>query len=104
MRVATLQLVADGGANVVEIKAPFFLSHLGVEHHLEQQVAKFTAQVVKIFASDGIEYFVGFFQRVGGDGAERLLFIPRAAVFRVTQALHNTEQSVDLSHAVSLQK
>ncbi len=48
MRVATLQLVADGGADIVKVKASLFLRHLRIEHH-EQQIAQLTAQIVKIF-------------------------------------------------------
>lgn len=33
MRVATLQLVADGGADIVKVKASLFLRHLRIEHH-----------------------------------------------------------------------
>ena len=40
MRVATLQLVADGGADIVKVKASLFLRHLRIEHHLEQQIAQ----------------------------------------------------------------
>jgi uncharacterized protein YabN with tetrapyrrole methylase and pyrophosphatase domain len=38
MRMTTFQFVADGGADIVEIKTPFFLRHLRIEHHLETQI------------------------------------------------------------------
>ena len=63
MRVTALKLVADSGADIIKVKAPFFLRHLGVEHHLEQQVAEFTTQVVKILARNGVQHLVGLFKR-----------------------------------------
>ncbi len=98
VRVAAFQLIADGGTDIVEIKAPFFLGHLRVKHHLEQQVTQFAAQIVKIFPGDSVQHFVGLFQGVGGDSGESLLFVPRTAGFRVAQALHNAEQAVNLIH------
>ncbi|MNS52629.1 hypothetical protein D3C71_1295580 [compost metagenome] len=98
MRMATLQFVANGSANIIEIKAPLFLRHLRIKDHLEQQIAQFTAQIVKIFARDGVQYFVGLFEGVRCDGGEGLLFVPRTAVFRVTQTFHDAKQAVELSH------
>lgn len=70
MRVATLQLVADGGADIVKVKASLFLRHLRIEHHLEQQIAQLTAQIVKIFPLDSIEDLVGLLKGVRGDGGK----------------------------------
>ena len=98
MGMATLQLIADGSADIVKVKAFLFLRHLRIEHHLEQQIAQLTAQVVKIFPLDSIEDLVGLLKGVRGDSGKGLLLIPRAAVFRVAQALHNAEQAVDLGH------
>ena len=103
MRVATLQLVADGGADIVKVKASLFLRHLRIEHHLEQQIAQFTAQIVKIFPLDSIEDLVGLLKGVRGDSGKGLLFIPWAAVFRVAQAAHDAEQAVNLSHVTILE-
>lgn len=96
MRMAALQLVADGSADIIKIEAAFFLRHLRVKHHLEQQVAQFAAQIVKILTRNRIQYFIGFFQRIRRDAGEGLLFIPRTAVFRVAQALHEGEKTVNL--------
>lgn len=68
------------------------------KHHLEQQIAQFTAKIVKIFTGDGVQHLVGFFKGVRRNGGKCLLFIPRAAVFRIAQALHDGEQTVDLIH------
>ena len=51
-------------------KAPCSSRHLGMEHHLQQQVAEFVAQVGQISALDRIRDLVGFLDRVGGDGRE----------------------------------
>ncbi|MNF19457.1 hypothetical protein D3C76_1884800 [compost metagenome] len=50
MRVATFEFVADGGTDIIKIKAPLFLRHLRIKHHLEKEITQFTAQIVKIFA------------------------------------------------------
>ena len=102
--MTTLKFVTDGRANIVKIETRFFLSHLRVKHHLEQQIAQLTAQIVKIFTRNSVQHFVGFFEGVGRDSGESLLFVPRAAVFRVTQAFHYAEQAVDLGHEEFLVK
>ncbi len=43
VRMAAFKLVADGRADVVKVKTPLLLRHLGVEHHLEQQIPQLTA-------------------------------------------------------------
>ena len=54
--------------------------HLGVEQHLQQQIAQFFGQVRKVAPLDGVEDLVGFLKRVFADGVEALLAVPRAAV------------------------
>ena len=55
------------------------LGHAGVEHDLQQQVAQLVPQVVEIAARDRVGDLVGFLDRVGRDGREVLLQVPRAA-------------------------
>ena len=67
-------------------KAPCFLRHAGVEHDLEQQVAEFVLEVAEVAAGDGVGDLVGFLERVGRDGREVLLQVPRAAGLRACAA------------------
>ncbi len=73
-----------------------FFSHARVEHDLEQQIAKFSAQFVHVVAIDRVGDLIGFFDRVRRDRAEILREIPIAAVRRVAQAGHDPEEAVDL--------
>ena len=98
VRVATLEFVTDGGTNIIEIKAPFFLGYLCVKHDLKQQIAQLTAQIVKILTGNRVKHFVGFFKGVRGERGESLFVIPRTAGFRVAQALHDAKQAVNLGH------
>ena len=98
VRMAAHQFFTDGGTNIIEIKAPFFLGYLRIKHHLEQQVSQLAAQIVKIFTGNRVEHFVGFFKGVGGKRGEGLFVIPRTAGFRVAQTLHDAKQAVNLVH------
>ena len=80
MRVAADHLVVDGAAATSsKAKAPCFLGHARMEDHLQQQVAQLLLQVGEVAALDGVGDLVGFLDRVGGDGGEGLLQVPRAA-------------------------
>ena len=70
------QLVRQPVEHVVDGEALLFRRHLGVEEHLQQQVAKLAGQLVPVARVDGLQHFVGFFQRVGLDGVEGLLAVP----------------------------
>lgn len=95
MRMAALQLVGDGVGDVVEGEQPLFLGHAGVEDGLEQQVAELGLQLVHIAALDGVGDLIGLLQRIGGDGGEGLLNVPRTAADRVAQPGHDADQAVD---------
>ena len=81
MRMPPDQLLGDRLHHVAEIERALLLGHAGVEHDLQQQVAQFVAQVVEIAALDRVGDLVGFLDRVGRDGREVLLQVPRAARF-----------------------
>ena len=92
MGVTPDQLLRDGLDHVAEIEGALFLRHAGVEHDLQQQVAQFLAQIRKIVARDGVGDLVGFFERVGRDGLEVLLEIPRTAGAGRAQRRHDLDQ------------
>jgi hypothetical protein len=65
-----------------------------VEHHLQQQVAEFLAEVVGVVLVDRVEQLIGLLDQVPGEGGVGLLQVPRAAA-RATQARlghHQVEQ------------
>ncbi|MNC32252.1 hypothetical protein D3C75_805970 [compost metagenome] len=82
------QFAGDAVDYADEFEAPFFASQLAVIHHLEQQIAQLTLQVIEVTALDRVGDFVGFLKGVRDDGGVRLLDVPRATVLRVAQAVH----------------
>ena len=91
--MASDQLRRDGLHHIAEVEGALLPRHLRVEHHLQQQVAEFVAQVDQVSALDRIRDLVGFLDRVGGDGSEGLLEIPRAAGTGRPERRHDFEQS-----------
>jgi len=79
VRMRRISFSVIGLHHVGEFEGALFLRHPGVEHDLEQEVAELVAQIVEIAAGDGVGHFVGLFQRIGRNGREILLQIPRAA-------------------------
>ena len=65
MRVAAYKLGGDGLDDVREIKGALLLCHSGVEHDLQQEVAKLILQPGQIVASDSVGDLIGFLKRVG---------------------------------------
>ena len=91
VRMTADHLVANGVGDVVESEGALLLRHPRVEHDLQQQVAEFVFQIVKIAALYGVGDFVGFFNGVRRYTGEGLLKIPRATVGRIAQARHDSE-------------
>ena len=88
VRMAIDQLFREPVENVINRKCPLLLGHLGIEKYLQQQIAEFSRKLVPVAIIDGFEHFISFFERVGLDGIEGLLAIPRATP-RSPQALHD---------------
>ena len=98
MRMAPEHLVANRADDVGKGEISGFAAHLGVEHDLEQQVAKFVDQPRHVAAIDGVQDFVSLFDRVRCDRRETLLEIPRATAFGVAQTRHDGDEAIDLTH------
>ena len=94
MGVAVDHLVRDGLGDIVKGEQSGLFSHLRVEDDLQQQIAKLLTQVHRILPLNRVSNFIGFFDGEGDDGFERLLDIPRAAVFCVAQLAHDVEDAV----------
>ena len=94
MRMPADHFARDRLDHVAERKRVLFLRHAGVEHHLQQEIAEFVAQIVEIAARDGVSDFIGFLDGVGRDGRKILLEVPRAAGAGRSQLRHDVEQAV----------
>jgi hypothetical protein len=57
----------------------FFLRHLRVEQHLQQQVAQLIAELREIALVNRLQYFVGFLDGERLDGIESLFAVPGAS-------------------------
>ena len=68
-----------------------------MEHDLEQKVAELVLEVEKIAARDRLGDLIGFLDRIGRDGREILLEVPRAARARRAQRGHDREQALDVA-------
>ena len=97
MRMAADQLRGDGLDHVAEIEGALLLRHAGVEDDLQQEVAELLAQVGEVAARDGVGDLVGLFERVGRDGREVLLEVPRAAGAGRAQRRHDLDQPGDVA-------
>jgi hypothetical protein len=96
--VTPLELVGDRGGDPIEVECAPLLSHAGVEHHLEEQIAELVAQIIHVIPGDGVGHLVGLLDGIGGDGLEVLLAIPRATPLRVPECVHDGDESVDRCH------
>src|SRR5438270_10639303 len=74
--MAADQLVRKPIENIVNREPILFAGHLGVEKHLQEQVAEFARKLVPIAVVNCLEYFVCFFERVWLDGIKGLLAVP----------------------------
>ncbi len=97
VRMAADQLARDALDDVAEIERAGLLGHPGMEHDLEQKVAELVLEVEKIAARDRVGDLIGFLDRVGRDGREILLEVPRAARARRAQRRHDREQALDVA-------
>ena len=93
--MAADQLLVDGVERIVDAEEILLGGHLRVEDGLQQKVAQFFGELVPVAAVDGVEHFVGLFERVGLDGVEGLLAVPRTAAGRA-QAGHDLDQFLKL--------
>ncbi|MCY1242164.1 hypothetical protein D9M72_551090 [compost metagenome] len=93
MRMAADHLARHRFDDVAKGKVAGFLRHPGMEHHLQQQIAEFVAEVVHVAALDGIGNLIGFLDRVGFDRLEGLDDVPGATGFRLPERGHDIEQA-----------
>ncbi len=94
MRMAVDEFGGEPVEHVVDGKRRLLLRHLGVEEHLQKQVAEFACEFRPVAIVDRLEDFVGFFERVGLDGIESLFAVPGTAA-RGAEALHDGDSALE---------
>ena len=91
MRVAADQLRRDSLGHVVDVERPVLPGHLGVEHHLEQEIAQLLAEQLRSAGVDGLEGLVRLLEQMAGQRPMGLLPVPGAAAWPA-QPVHDLEQ------------
>ena len=97
MRVAADHLFGDRLHHVAEGELALLLRHPGVVDHLQQKVAEFVAQVIQVATRDCVGNLIGLLDRVGSDGREILLDVPRTAGLGIAQGCHDLDQAGDVA-------
>ena len=95
VRMATHQLVIDGLCYRIEIELAVFTRHLGVEDDLQEEIAEFILEGVRIPRIQGIDRLIAFFNEIVTDGLMRLLAVPWATA-RSAEPRHDLEQTRDV--------
>src|SRR4029079_18031602 len=95
--MAPQKFLRDVKYDIAKVEGALLLSHARVIGDLQQQVAQFLAQVVKITARDGVRNFVGFLNGVGCDGRKILLQVPRTAGAGGAQRGHDFNEARDIA-------
>ncbi len=95
VRMAALELVRDRARHVAEVEVAALAGELGLEHHLQQEVAELEAQLARIAVVDGLDHLVGLLDDEGTERARRLLAVPGAAARR-SQPVHHVDQACQL--------
>ena len=104
VRVPRDQLVADAGRHVLEVETVVDLAgELGVEDHLEQQIAELLLEVrgsrtgpghrLSRQTLDGLDHLAGLLDQVGNEAAMGLLGVPRALL---AQGRHHRDEPLEL--------
>ncbi len=97
MGMAGDHLVGDRRHHVGEGEVARLVGHLGMEDHLQQQIAQFTPQPLHVAVRDRLGDLVLLLDGVGRDGGEILLDVPGAAADRRSQAAHDFQQAGDVA-------
>ena len=89
------QFFYQGVDDGVETEQCLFAAQLCVENNLEQNVAQFLCNMVKVPLLNRVSQLVALFQGRGHDAVEVLLQVPGTTVFRVAQPLHHPDKVGD---------
>ncbi len=79
VRMAADHLARHRFDDVAKCERAFLFRHACVIDDLQQEVAELVTKIGRVATLDRVPHLVGFFDRVGRDGRERLFEIPGAA-------------------------
>ena len=94
MRMPVDQLCRKPVEDIINRKRRLLLRHLGIEEHLQQQIAKFPRELGPVAVLNRFQNFVSLFQGVRLDGIEGLFPIPGAAAGS-PQTFHDGDRSFE---------
>ena len=94
VRMPADQLVGDRLDRVADGEAAFLGADLREEHGSEEKIAKLVLQRVVVAAVERVEQFVRFLQHERPQRLQRLLLVPRAAVFG-SQRAHDLDEAIE---------
>ena len=98
MRVPADELLVEAVGDVVYVELAGVGGYLRVEKHLLEHVAELLAEVRDVVCLNGVNGLVCLLDHVLGDGAMRLLAVPRAAV-GLAQAPDGANEPVHLGRS-----
>src|SRR3954462_9329921 len=92
MGMAPDELFAQRLHYIGKVERALLLRHTGMKNDLQEKVAKLLAQIYEIAARNGVGDLVGFLNRIGRDGREILVEVPRTARPRSTEGRHDLKK------------
>src|SRR3954463_5597383 len=92
MGMAPDELLAQRLHHVGKVEHTLLLGHPRMKNDLQEKVAKLLAQIYEIAARNGVGDLVGFLNRIGRDGREILVEVPRTARPRSTEGRHDLKK------------
>ena len=88
-------LPANRFHHVLEVECLLLVSHLRVIDDLQQKIAKLLGKRRHVPSLDGVGDLIGFLDRIGSDGLEILLEVPRTAAAGPAQLAHDRQERPD---------
>src|SRR4030081_151492 len=92
MGMAPDELFAQRLHYIGEVERALLLGHTGMKNDLKEKVAKLLAQIYEIAACDGVGDLVGLLNRIGCNGREILVGVPRTARPRRSEPRHDLKK------------
>src|SRR3954454_7446489 len=92
MGMAPDKLFAQRLHYIGKVEGALLLGHTGMKNDLKEEVAKLLAQICEIAARDGVGDLVGLLNRIGRDGREILVEVPRTARPGSTEGRHDLKK------------
>ncbi len=89
VRMAVYQFVAERIGHIGIVEKALFLTQLGVENHMQQQVAQLLLDSLHVAVGNGVGQFVGLLDGVAAQRLEGLFAVPRTFA---AQGVHHLQK------------